>query len=194
MPVALPPTLEGYLVFIRTVMGIPDTELPDDAPIIPMSYYMALGMVNPAFMALGSETWGMSPLVAVMNPPQVFLDARGPVGGNPNPPAPLAADPGYPSYYAWAVYNLAGHFLIMFAQDTPPSTYFADLRDKYGMNTFVPGVIQASHDQGTGQAFIVPDFVKNMTLADLGYLKTPWGRFYMGLAQAYGPTIWGLTP
>lgn len=194
MATALPPTLEGYLVFIRTVMGIPVEILPDTAPIIPMSYNMALGMVNPAFMGLDGGPWGYSYLIAVMNPPQVFLDARGPQGGNPNPPAPLVTDVDYPSYYAWMVYNLAGHFLIMFAQDTPPSTYFQDLRDKYGMNSFTPGVIQASHDQGTGQAFIVPDFVKNMTLADLGYLKTPWGRFYMGLAQAYGPTIWGLTP
>ncbi len=111
----------------------------------------------------------------------------------------MADDVDFPSYYAWAVYNLAAHLLIMWAPDNPAlappnNTFFADLRDKYGLNSFTPGVIQASHDQGTGQAFIVPDFVKNMTMADLAYLKTPWGRAYMGLAQAYGPTIWGLTP
>jgi hypothetical protein len=75
----------------------------------------------------------------------------------------------------------------------PWNHYWSDLRAKYGLDSFVLGVIQSSADQGTSQSLLVPDWVKNLTMFDLALLKTPWGRRYLGLAQAYGPTIWGLT-
>ena len=105
------------------------------------------------------------------------------------------ADPlAFPSYYAWAVYNLAGHFLVTYAQDIPPSTYFADLRAQLNLNSFTPGLIQSSQDVSTSQSFVVPNFAKDLTLGNLQMMQDPWGRAYMALAQAYGPTIWGLTP
>ncbi len=40
---------------------------------------------------------------------------------------------------------------------------------------------------------VVQEAAKNFTLANLQNLKTPWGRTYLGFAQAYGPSIIGLS-
>lgn len=97
-----------------------------------------------------------------------------------------------PPIYMLAIYNLAGDNLINYAQDTPPSTYFADLRKTWGINSFVAGVITSSSDEGTSESLTVPDAFKNLTIADLQNLKTPYGRTYLGFAQRYG-TLWGIS-
>jgi len=112
------------------------------------------------------------------------------------------ACPDQPSYHAWAVYNLGGDILVNYAPDnddaTPPveppnDHYFTILRTKLGLNSFVPGIIQSSSDNGTSVSYMTPGWMEQMTLANLQQLKTPWGRQYLMLAQAYGPTIWGLS-
>ena len=97
-----------------------------------------------------------------------------------------------PTMYATAVYNLAADLLINFAQDTPPSTYFKDLRASFGCNSFVGGVISSTGDEGTNQSMTVPEFANTLTISQLQNLKTPYGRIYLGIAQAYGP-LWGLS-
>lgn len=91
-----------------------------------------------------------------------------------------------PSIYAQAIYNLAGDTLINIALDVPGQTFFADQRRAYGINTFVGGVIQSTSDEGTSESMVVPDFAQLLTLANLGQVKTPWGRAYISLAQSYG--------
>lgn len=101
-----------------------------------------------------------------------------------------------PSFYATAVYNLAGDFLVNIAQDqpdapnvpgsAPPAPYFRWLRQTLNLNSFVGGVITASNDETTGESMTMPDFVKQLTMMDLQTLKTPWGRAYMAAAQQYG--------
>lgn len=98
-----------------------------------------------------------------------------------------------PSIYELAVYNLAADNLINFAPDQPNKTYFADLRTQWKLNSFVPGVIQASADVSTSESLLVPDFMKNLSMSDLQYLKTPYGRAYMALAQRYGTSVWGMS-
>ena len=96
--------------------------------------------------------------------------------------------------YTVMVYNLAMANLVAFAQDVLPGTtppYFATLRTALGLDAFVPGLVQSASDQGTANSLMIPDFFKNITLADLQYLKTPWGRAYLALAQSFG-TVWGL--
>lgn len=102
-------------------------------------------------------------------------------------------NPAYPTYYAIAVYNLAGDTLVNYAPDQPGSTYFADLRAALKLDSFVAGVVSSSSDNATSQSLELPDFFKNLTLDELQLLKTPWGRRYLGLAQAYGPAGWGIT-
>lgn len=154
------PSLAGFLLFIRNIMGISTAQLPDDAPSIPVAYEVSLAVVN-QFLRL------------------------------------------VPPMYSFAVYNLAGDNLINWAQDpagapdvpgsTPPAKYFANARNVYKIFGFIGGVIQEAHDDNTGQSMAVPDSLKNLTIANLQMLKTPWGRYYMGIAQSFGPNVWGIS-
>lgn len=101
--------------------------------------------------------------------------------------------------YALAVYNLAGDRLINFAQDTPPSTYFTQQRQAFGITNsinnprgFVGGVVSASSDESSSTTIAVTDAMKGLTIGDLQNLKTPWGQTYLGFAQGMG-TMWGLS-
>lgn len=107
--------------------------------------------------------------------------------------SPWPSSVGYPTYYAMAVNNLAADRLVNYAEDVDGQTYWTDLRTKLNLDGFVAGVISSTFDDGTGQSMEVPEAMKGLTFDDLQTLKTPWGRRYLGLAQAYGPTIWGVT-
>ncbi len=102
MAAVQPPTREGYLLFLRQIVGIPVEVLPDDAPIIDQSYQLALTMVNPALMGVGGPAIGSVPLILSF---KLAIDARGPslpssdstfIGPNP-PPDPLVGDKWYNS-------------------------------------------------------------------------------------------------
>ena len=94
------------------------------------------------------------------------------------------------SIYSLAVYNLAGDNLINFAPDQEGFTYFQDLRTSFGCNSFRAGVVQTGGDEGTQAAIIPPEWAQMLTMADLQYIKTPYGRQYMSFAQRFG-TLWG---
>jgi hypothetical protein len=185
---------DGYVTYLRKVVGIKDVDLPDDSPYIAMAYEYASTIVNMYLQIV--DTPGVPVIPVPMVPPQTDYVY------DPNEPHDLGGP--FPSYYAYAVYNLATHFQVSYTPNyggdptaippVPPSTYFSDLRIQLNLAGFVPGMIESSYDQNTGQSFVVPDFAKSLTMSDLNNLQTPWGRQYMGLAQAYGPTIWGLTP
>lgn len=166
------PTLAGYQTFITNVMGVPTAAFGVaglGAPIIAYTFQNALAWVNTDIaIVCGSQSFG-----------------------------------GW-SVYAEAVYNLAGDYLVNYAQDpTPPYVYptgnpdglgyFAYLRKTLNINNFLTGVVTSSSDEGTSQSLIVQEAMKNITLADLQNLKTPWGRRYLAIAQQAGPTIWGIS-
>jgi hypothetical protein len=107
--------------------------------------------------------------------------------------AAIPSQPTSPSIYALAVYNLAGSILMEIAVDNPNSTFWEDLRNKFGINSFTPGLINSAHDQHTGEGMVIPPSLLNgLTLFNLQLLKTPWGRRYLMFAGQWG-TIWGLT-
>ena len=106
--------------------------------------------------------------------------------------ATIPSQPTSNSIYAMAVYNLAGAFLLQFAQDTPPSTYWSDLRSSLSINAFTPGIVQAASDQGTSDGLYIPEVIKGMTLLDLQLAKSPWGQMYLMLAGQWG-SLWGIT-
>lgn len=97
-----------------------------------------------------------------------------------------------PFLYNQAVYNLAASILIQYAPDQQGSNFFAAYRSQNGIGKFTPGVITSSSDSSTSQSWLTPDFMKNLTLADLQNLKNPYGLAYLAIAQSYG-AIWGLT-
>lgn len=98
-----------------------------------------------------------------------------------------------PDIYTLAVYNLATSNMINFAQDPPGQTFWAGLRTTYKIDAFAAGVVQSTGDQGTNTTLLVQKALENITLADLQYLKDPWGRRYLGFAQKYGSSIWGIS-
>lgn len=97
-----------------------------------------------------------------------------------------------PSTYTIAVYNLATHFLVSQCPDQEGQTIFNDLRVKFGLMNFTPGLIQASNDETTGQSWMIPDIFKKSNLRELDLMKTPWGRTYMEIAQIGFP-MWGIS-
>lgn len=99
---------------------------------------------------------------------------------------------GSPSLYALAVYNLAAAILVDIVQDTPPSTFWSDLRNRFNVTMFSFGIINSASDQGTSKGAIVPNFVQMMGPLDLWMYQTPWGRQYMMIAGAWG-NVWGIS-
>jgi hypothetical protein len=102
-----------------------------------------------------------------------------------------------PIVYTQCVYNLGADYLVQMAQDNPNlppplNTYWADLRDSLGINSFLPGLVNTAEDQGTSAGLQLLASMENLTIADLQQLKTPWGRVYLGLAQSVG-SMWGIT-
>jgi hypothetical protein len=172
---AVQPTFAGFLAFVRNVMGIDTTILPDSSPVLPMAYAVAKAIVNPALMAICV------------------------------PPVPDATPPTLgTTIYALAVYNLGGSNLINYAQDEPDAAiipgsgepglpFFAFTRQKWNVNGFVSGVIQSAADESTSESMVVQEAAKNFTLANLQQLKDPYGRQYLAFAQSYGQSTWGLT-
>lgn len=161
------PTRSGYLSFIRNIMVIDDVVLPDDSIWIDGSYNVAYNRVNKAIRRFPNH------------------------------------DQTQPSPYALAIYNLGGDRLLNFAQDlpdaavvvgsNPPLPYFKFMRSQMKLMTFVGGTVQSSSDNGTSVSLVVPKAMENLTIQDLQNLKTPWGLNYMGIAQEYGPSGWGLS-
>lgn len=98
-----------------------------------------------------------------------------------------------PNVYTQAVYALGADQLIMWTPDTPPSTYFRDLRAAFNIDKpLALGVVQSAYDETTGNTLAVIEAAKNFTIADLMYLRTPYGQQYMAIAMRFGP-IWGLS-
>lgn len=104
--------------------------------------------------------------------------------------------------YTMSVYNLGASNVVNYAQDVPGAPtlpvgderlpFFAAMRANLNLNSFVSGVISNSFDNSTGAGFVVPDQLKSLSLADLQYLKDPWGRQYLAFAQRAG-TLWGVS-
>lgn len=165
------PTLEGYIAFIRDNMGITTDQLPDNSMFIPLTYNVALQIVN--FALAAPNCWPFSN---------------------------ITLDPNQPSIYTLCVYNLAGDRLLNWTQDPIDAPiykndlkFFAYTRKTLNLTGLTTGVIQSTNDLTTGGSYVVPDFFKNLTLADLAYLKTPYGQQYLMFAQDYGPTEWGIS-
>lgn len=163
------PTFAGFLGFVRNVMAVPTSAITDDSVYLHYAYEVSQMIVNEQLMVVTS-------------------------------PSPTAGN--YPTYYAIAVYNLGGDNLINYAQDLPdsplygnkpPLPYFADQRRNYKIGAFVGGVVASTSDNGTSVSLDVVTALKDLTIDQLENLNTPWGRRYLGLAQAAGPSIWGLS-
>ncbi len=159
------PTLAGFIAFVQNTMGIKPTILPPTSPYIRYAFANALAIVNPALQ-----------VVCIPD-----ADAAG-----------AYLNSGGWTVYAEAVYNLAADNLINYAPDQPGRRYFAKLRKKINITGFTSGIVSAAADESTSVSLVVQEAAKNFTLANIQSLKTPYGRAYLGFAQSYGPSTWGM--
>lgn len=158
-----PPTLAGFLDFVRNVMGITTAQLPDASPFITLAYCTAKAIVNVAFAAASPLIYQQ--MVYNLGGSNLLNVAPDPTGAKPYDPD----DP----------------------DNKLP--FFGYMRKTYNMLGFVSGVIQAAADEATSESMVVPDAFKGLTLANLQMLKDPYGRAYLAYAQAYGPAAWGVS-
>ena len=199
------PSYPGFVTWVHSVMGVPDEVMRDISildPYLEMAYdtsinmtYIGLKLVkNRApyrFLVRQLEP----PAPPAVTPPMV----EPPVVSNPiqpTPPTPLLYQT--MSIYSIAVYNLGGHVLCEIAVDDPNlpppfNTFWADLRQRLGMNSMSLGLITSASDQGTSAGQQIPSQIMDMTLMGLSLLKTPWGRMYLMIAGQWGAPPWGIS-
>jgi hypothetical protein len=94
--------------------------------------------------------------------------------------------------YTLAVYNCAGHLLLETAQDQPGRDYFNKTRADLGLNHFSAGVVASTSDQSTSTSLATSDALHQLTIGDLGFLRTLYGRAYLSYNQDFGG-LWGLS-
>jgi hypothetical protein len=95
--------------------------------------------------------------------------------------------------YVLAVYNCAGHTQLAITPDNPGYTYFETQRATLKLDAPSAGVVASASDTGTASTLAVTDAIAQLTIGDLGFFKSKWGRAYLAYAQDYGPTVWGLS-
>lgn len=104
--------------------------------------------------------------------------------------------PGVPGIlFSVATYNCATHILFGITPDQVGQDFFTQARSNtgFGLNMPTSGVVQATSDVTTSTTLSAPDWAKGLTVGQLGFYKTPWGREYLAYQQSFGPTIVGLT-
>jgi hypothetical protein len=148
-----------------------------------------------ATWANGLATFTLVPATTlpVMPGDAVAVAEVSPVAYDANPSKPFVAnsvDPGV-NLVSVAIQPNPGPAIVL-AGAAMSSTYFYRARSTYGINRFAPGVVTSTGDQGTNVGLLNPKFMQNLTLADLQYMKTPWGRAYLSISQKFG-SLWGLS-
>ena len=107
----------------------------------------------------------------------------------PNNPAPIL--------YVLACYNCATHILFSIAPDVPGQNYFQTARSSsangFGLIQATTGLVQATSDEVTSASLTAPEWASRLTVGQLAFFKTPWGREYLSYQQSYGPSIVGLS-
>lgn len=94
--------------------------------------------------------------------------------------------------YVNVVYCGAAHTQLFITPDLVNQQYFKNLRDSFNMLKPANGLVTQAADQGTSSTTVVPDTMKRLNFADLQFITTPWGRWWLGWGQDYG-TPWGLS-
>lgn len=97
-----------------------------------------------------------------------------------------------PLMYVLAVYNGAGHILLTIAPDQPGLVYFQTARTDFKLLQPQIGIITSSSDEGTSNSFAVGDGMRNMSMTDLDFYRSPYGRAWLQYTQDFGG-VFGLT-
>ena len=99
--------------------------------------------------------------------------------------------------YTLALYNCAAHIQLTITPDQvingTPYTFFRDIRKDFDLMKPIVGLPLSTSDESTSTTNAVPDALRQLTISDLGFMRTLWGREYLSYQQDFGPTVWGLT-
>ena len=99
--------------------------------------------------------------------------------------------------YTLAVYNCAGHIQIRITPDVNgrmnEEGSFTQMRGTFDLLKQSNGLVEQTSNVDTSSTFAVSDALKQLTLTDLNFMKTPWGREALAYMQDYGPSVWALT-
>jgi len=159
------PNLPDYTLFVSGVMGIDPLYLPPDSPFLGYAFYRALQLVIDIPTRPWSWNW---------------------------PPVPLNGG----IEYTLAVYNCAGHIQLVITPDQVVNgtayDFFKRQRIDNQLLQTVVGLPASTSDEGTSVTNAVPDAMRQLTIGDLGFMKTYWGRSYLEYAQDFGG-VWGLS-
>lgn len=98
-----------------------------------------------------------------------------------------------PTQYVEAVYNLAAHRVVYLAKDTPPQTYFRDMRRDYRMGDLSVGVVSSASNHSSSVGQINPKNLQELTLNEISLMKTFWGLRYLEIAQSFGSEVFGVS-
>lgn len=217
IPPALPPNLSDYLQFLYGVVGIPTNILVaansvatsgDTGTLTDLTQNWdnnqwvgkivvdsTLQESSVVLSSLATQVTFTTPFVNPVNTgdqyqivPRYVVLSLGIALDIANPDIGIASQ----DLYSLAVYNLAADRLLNYALDTAGQTFYGDQRVKFRLSDSKVGVPSSSADQGVAVGILNPEQLKMLTLQDLQTMKTPYGRTYMGLAQAAGP-IWGMS-
>jgi hypothetical protein len=98
--------------------------------------------------------------------------------------------------YTLAVYNCAAHIQLMITPDQVVDgvsyDFFKKKRNDFDLLHPVVGLVASSSDEGTSTTNAVPDALRQLTISDLGFMRTVWGREFMAFNQDFGE-LWGLS-
>lgn len=95
--------------------------------------------------------------------------------------------------YSLTVYNCATHLLFTVTPDVAGQNWFTNWRQANAILKPSTGLVAATSDESTSATLSSPDWTKRMTVGQLGFYKTPWGRAYLDWQMSYGPNIVGVT-
>lgn len=172
------PNLPDFVAFVRSQLNIAPALMPN--PVTTPDFVKDSG-AQQVVDSQGDPVWG-----ALTNWLKIAFDVAMAIVNDD-----LAVTG---SIYPLAVYNLGADILINIAPDVPGSgqRFMAKLREQYEILKPIAGAITTGSNEGSSATVLNPEFLKNLTQAQLQNLKTPWGRAYLGYANAVG-TLWGLT-
>lgn len=103
--------------------------------------------------------------------------------------------------YSLACYNAATHILLVITPDQTGQNWFANVRGNnsssippgFALNAPSTGLVVSTSDQGTSAGLAEPEWAKGLTVGQLDFYRTPWGRAYLSFQQSYGSTIVALS-
>lgn len=162
------PNIIDFWFWLQTNVSIPEAALPASSPYPQYALWQALDLVlnDTGYGPRGKwQQWG---------------------------------DPNYPSNhygisYTLAVYNCATALLFDIAPDQAGQNFFTAKRAEFSLVQPSTGLVSAASDVTTSSTLASPDWAKKLTIDQLNFMRTPWGRSYLQYNQKMGPSVWGLT-